>query len=235
MIIARMHRLSRSGFLSYFLYSGTRKLVSLLGTIDNTDMHSFQPQSMIIDGPEIHPLEQVSGIQQSTSSNRRHLPLILNVYVLRPDETSSVRADKKEEALLISKNHLHQLLARTAVRDFSRSLCCSADGSLIQFIRIRLPSEESFVWIIAQALRSLDSGFELTAFVRTLIMLIALITQKSTSSWIKVLGDETSKLDVKKQNCTAMSSAEAELCVICKLCSSNGIVRHSFKISDFIY
>nr|GFA30520.1 retrovirus-related Pol polyprotein from transposon TNT 1-94 [Tanacetum cinerariifolium] len=46
-------------------------------------------------------------------------------------------------------------------------------------------------------------------------------TRKSTSGGIQFLGDKLVSWMSKKQNCTVMSSLEAELCgIICKLCSS---------------
>ncbi|GJT33678.1 retrovirus-related pol polyprotein from transposon TNT 1-94 [Tanacetum coccineum] len=68
-----------------------------------------------------------------------------------------------------------------------------------------------------------DSGFELTAFSDA-DHARCLDTRKSTSRGIQFLGDKLVSWMSKKQNCTAISSAEAGVtwCVfICKLCSSN--------------
>ncbi|GJU97063.1 reverse transcriptase domain-containing protein [Tanacetum coccineum] len=65
-----------------------------------------------------------------------------------------------------------------------------------------------------------DSGFELTAFSDA-DHAGCLDTRKSTSVGIQFLADKLVSWMSKKQNCTAMSSAEAEYDVICKLCSSN--------------
>nr|GFC71728.1 Gag-Pol polyprotein [Tanacetum cinerariifolium] len=46
-------------------------------------------------------------------------------------------------------------------------------------------------------------------------------SRKSTSGGIQFLGDKLVSWMLKKQNCTAMSSAEAEYVAICKLCSSH--------------
>ncbi|GJZ19757.1 hypothetical protein Tco_0556347 [Tanacetum coccineum] len=66
-----------------------------------------------------------------------------------------------------------------------------------------------------------DSGFELKAFSDA-DHAGCLDTRKSTSGGIQFLGDKLVSWMSKKQNCTAMSSAEAEVFAVnLKLCSSN--------------
>ncbi|GJS88821.1 retrovirus-related pol polyprotein from transposon TNT 1-94 [Tanacetum coccineum] len=65
-----------------------------------------------------------------------------------------------------------------------------------------------------------DSGFELTAFSDA-DHAGCLDTQKSTSGGIQFLGDKLVSWMSKKQNCTAMSSAEAEYVALSASCAQN--------------
>ncbi|GJU13881.1 retrovirus-related pol polyprotein from transposon TNT 1-94 [Tanacetum coccineum] len=51
--------------------------------IDNTDVHSFQPQSHDYRWTKDHPLEQVRGNQPSSSNNTTSLPQILKCVIVR--------------------------------------------------------------------------------------------------------------------------------------------------------
>ncbi|GJT80670.1 retrovirus-related pol polyprotein from transposon TNT 1-94 [Tanacetum coccineum] len=64
-----------------------------------------------------------------------------------------------------------------------------------------------------------DSGFELTAFSDA-DHAGCIDTQKSTSGGIQFLGDKLVSWMSKKQNCTAMSSAEAEYVALSASCAS---------------
>ncbi|GKC21418.1 retrovirus-related pol polyprotein from transposon TNT 1-94 [Tanacetum coccineum] len=79
-----------------------------------------------------------------------------------------------------------------------------------------------------------DSGFELTAFsdadhVR------CIDTRKSTSGGIQFLGDKLVSWMSKKQNCTAMSSAEAEYVALSASCAQveNGIIELYFVRTEY--
>nr|GEW03923.1 retrovirus-related Pol polyprotein from transposon TNT 1-94 [Tanacetum cinerariifolium] len=63
-------------------------------------------------------------------------------------------------------------------------------------------------------------SFELTAF-SDVDHAGCIDSRKSTSGGIQFLGDKLVRWMSKKQNCTAMSSAEAEYVAICELCSSH--------------
>ncbi|GKG21464.1 hypothetical protein Tco_0384059 [Tanacetum coccineum] len=63
-----------------------------------------------------------------------------------------------------------------------------------------------------------DSGFELTAFSDA-DHAGCLDTRKSTSGGIQFLGDKLVSWMSKKQNCTAMSSAEAEYVALSASCA----------------
>ncbi|GJT93710.1 reverse transcriptase domain-containing protein [Tanacetum coccineum] len=75
--------------------------------------------------------------------------------------------------------------------------------------------EESFVWIKTSS-KSLDSGFELTAFSDP-DHAGCIDTRKSTSGGIQFLGDKLVSWMSKRQNCTAMSSTEADVQLNTKL------------------
>ncbi|GJS72396.1 hypothetical protein Tco_0705237 [Tanacetum coccineum] len=72
-----------------------------------------------------------------------------------------------------------------------------------------------------------DSGFELTAFSDA-DHAGCLDTRKSTSGGIQFLGDKLVSWMSKKQNCTAMSSAEAEYVALYASCAQfkDGKVRY---------
>ncbi|GJU36766.1 retrovirus-related pol polyprotein from transposon TNT 1-94 [Tanacetum coccineum] len=81
-----------------------------------------------------------------------------------------------------------------------------------------------------------DSGFELTAFL-DVDHVGCLDTRKSTSGGIQFLGDKLVSWMSKKQNCTAMSSAEAEYVALSASCAqvmydSNTIQDYGFKLQQ---
>ncbi|GJT48240.1 retrovirus-related pol polyprotein from transposon TNT 1-94 [Tanacetum coccineum] len=71
-----------------------------------------------------------------------------------------------------------------------------------------------------------DSGFKLTAFSDA-DYAGCLDTSKSTSGGIQLLGDKLVSLLSKKQDCTAMSSAEAEYMALSASCAQRLSVTHS--------
>ncbi|GJR85654.1 retrovirus-related pol polyprotein from transposon TNT 1-94 [Tanacetum coccineum] len=79
-----------------------------------------------------------------------------------------------------------------------------------------------------------DSGFELTAFSDA-DHAGCLDTQKSTSGGIQFLGDKLVSWMSKKQNCTAMSSAEAEYVALSASCAQveNGIIELYFVKTEY--
>ncbi|GJY32059.1 hypothetical protein Tco_0415554 [Tanacetum coccineum] len=74
-----------------------------------------------------------------------------------------------------------------------------------------------------------DSGFELTAFSDA-DHAGCLDTRKSTSGGIQFLGDKLVSWMSKKQNCTAMSSAEAEYVALSASCAQVMVMMNNFKI-----
>ncbi|GJR06293.1 retrovirus-related pol polyprotein from transposon TNT 1-94 [Tanacetum coccineum] len=79
-----------------------------------------------------------------------------------------------------------------------------------------------------------DSGFELTAFSDA-DHAGCLDTRKSTSGGIQFLGDKLVSWRSKKQNCTAMSSAEAEYVTLSASCAQVMWMRTRLKVYGFNY
>ncbi|GJZ50198.1 retrovirus-related pol polyprotein from transposon TNT 1-94 [Tanacetum coccineum] len=79
-----------------------------------------------------------------------------------------------------------------------------------------------------------DSGFELTAFL-DVDHVGCLDTRKSTSGGIQFLGDKLVSWMSKKQNCTAMSSAEAEYVALSASCAQVMWMRTQLQDYGFNY
>ncbi|GJS37904.1 hypothetical protein Tco_0536286 [Tanacetum coccineum] len=79
-----------------------------------------------------------------------------------------------------------------------------------------------------------DSGFELTAFSDA-DHAGCLDTRKSTSGGIQFLGDKLVSWMSKKQNCTAMSSAEAEYVALSASCAQVMWMRTQLQDYGFNY
>ncbi|GJU15191.1 retrovirus-related pol polyprotein from transposon TNT 1-94 [Tanacetum coccineum] len=79
-----------------------------------------------------------------------------------------------------------------------------------------------------------DSGFELTAFLDA-DHAGCIDTRKSTSGGIQFLGDKLVSWMSKKQNCTAMSSAEAEYVALSASCAQVMWMRTQLKDYGFNY
>ncbi|GJR79775.1 retrovirus-related pol polyprotein from transposon TNT 1-94 [Tanacetum coccineum] len=79
-----------------------------------------------------------------------------------------------------------------------------------------------------------DSGFELTAFSDA-DHAGCLDTRKSTSGGIQFLGDKLVSWMSKKQNCTAMSSAEAQYVALSASCAQVMWMRTQLKVYGFNY
>ncbi|GKB09346.1 retrovirus-related pol polyprotein from transposon TNT 1-94 [Tanacetum coccineum] len=91
---------------------------------------------------------------------------------------------------------------------------------------------------LSRTLYPKDSGFELTAFL-DVDHARCIDTRKSTSGGIQFLGDKLVSWMSKKQDCTAMSSAEAEYVALSASCAQveNGIielyfVRTKYQLAD---
>ncbi|GJZ73475.1 hypothetical protein Tco_0637621, partial [Tanacetum coccineum] len=73
--------------------------------------------------------------------------------------------------------------------------------------------------------KNMDSGFELTAFSDA-DYAGCIDTRKSTSRGIQFLGDKLVSWMSKKQDCTAMSSAEAEYVALSAICAQHSCTKH---------
>ncbi|GJS09585.1 retrovirus-related pol polyprotein from transposon TNT 1-94 [Tanacetum coccineum] len=78
-----------------------------------------------------------------------------------------------------------------------------------------------------------DSGFELTAFLDA-DHARCIDTRKSTSRGIQFLGDKLVKWMSKKQDCTAMSSTEAEYVTLSGSCAQHSRTKHIYTRYHFI-
>ncbi|GKA63358.1 hypothetical protein Tco_0762964, partial [Tanacetum coccineum] len=79
-----------------------------------------------------------------------------------------------------------------------------------------------------------DSGFKLTAFLDA-DHVGCIDTRKSTSGGIQFLGDKLVSWMSKKQDCTAMSSTEAEYMALFASCSQEMWIRTQLKDYGFNY
>ncbi|GJW98747.1 hypothetical protein Tco_0180555 [Tanacetum coccineum] len=120
-----------------------------------------------------------------------------------------------------------------------RGLICSSDGSFDPDHPKKYTfSGKALVWIKKLQEPGLwypkDSGFELTAFSDA-DHAGCIDTRKSTSGGIQFLGDKLVSWMSKKQNCTAMSSAEAEYVALSASCAQVMWMRTQLKDYGFNY
>ncbi|GJW73179.1 retrovirus-related pol polyprotein from transposon TNT 1-94 [Tanacetum coccineum] len=210
--------------------------------IDNTDVHSFQPQSHDYRWTRDHPLEQVRRNPTMPSGNSS-----TNPFGQDGIKQSGYGRNKKDEDQTVIRNkarHVAKVCSlRRAVSGFSvlRSTqyfpiyqmdvkMTFLNGPLKEEVYVAQP--EGFidpdhpeqVYLLKKALYGLktlvskDSGFELIAFSDA-DHAGCLDTRKSTSGGIQFLGDKLVSWMSKKQNCTAMSSAEAEYVALSASCA----------------
>ncbi|GJW21090.1 hypothetical protein Tco_0031712 [Tanacetum coccineum] len=161
--------------------------------IDNTDVHSFQPQSHDYRWTRDHPLEQVRGNPTMPVQTRRQLAtdpemcmFALTVSIVEPKNIKEAMADSAWiEAM---QEELHQF-DRLKVWE----LVDKPFGKMIIKLKWlwKNKKDEDQTHFNADHAGCLD-------------------TRKSTSGGIQFLGDKLVSWMSKKQNCTAMSSAEAE-------------------------
>ncbi|GKB85772.1 retrovirus-related pol polyprotein from transposon TNT 1-94 [Tanacetum coccineum] len=189
--------------------------------IDNTDVHSFQPQSHDYRWTRDHPLEQVRGNPTMPVQTRRQLAtdpemcmFALTVSIVEPKNIKEAMADS---AWIEAHMRMNASVRQTKSLGTSRQTIwldeevvrCQPEG----FVDPDHPRKSTFLgnalYGFKQAPHELDSGFELTAFSDA-DHAGCLDTRKSTSGGIQFLGDKLVSWMSKKQNCTAMSSAEAE-------------------------
>ncbi|GJV80605.1 retrovirus-related pol polyprotein from transposon TNT 1-94 [Tanacetum coccineum] len=147
----------------------------------------------------------------------------------KKDEDQTVIRNK---ARLVAKGYaqeegidFEESFAPVARLEAEDGLCCQPEGFVvIQIIQKKFTfSRKALYGIKAKPPRAQIGHFQ------TLIMLGCLDTQKSTSGGIQFVGDKLVSWMSKKQNCTAMSSAEAEYVALSASLCSVIVVRNNFK------
>ncbi|GKA45363.1 hypothetical protein Tco_0738159 [Tanacetum coccineum] len=90
--------------------------------------------------------------------------------------------------------------------------------------------KKALLWDYSK-LKSLDSGFELTAFSDALIFADALIPRKNTSGGIQFLGGKLCKLDVKeiKTALQCLQQRREYVALSASLCSRTGLIHYAVK------
>ncbi|GJY77056.1 integrase, catalytic region, zinc finger, CCHC-type containing protein [Tanacetum coccineum] len=180
-------------------------------TIDITNVHSFQPQSRwISDETELFHRTSSLEMQRCQFKQDDSLPQILK-YVCSRSRLSIVEPKNFRRqngwilhgsiAMQCSLRSIRIFVDHAAHKLFSN--LSSIHGRENGFLNGPLEGGKVFV-----AQPEGDSGFELTAFSDA-DHAGCLDTRKSTSGGIQFLGDKLVSWMSKKQNCTAMSSAEA--------------------------
>ncbi|GJW55787.1 retrovirus-related pol polyprotein from transposon TNT 1-94 [Tanacetum coccineum] len=211
--------------------------------IDNTDVHSFQPQSHDYRWTRDHPLEQVRGN-----------PLQLPVQTRLQLEFNAGRTHQFEQANVgISVRQsmsARWLLSLSGYGKNNKELKCKISLDLVACrcycARYQARPTQKHLKEVKRIFKYLkgtinmglwypkDSGFELTAFSDA-DHAGCLDTRKSTSGGIQFLGDKLVSWMSKKQNCTAMSSAEAEYVALSASCAQVMWMRTQLKVYGFNY
>ncbi|GKC83485.1 retrovirus-related pol polyprotein from transposon TNT 1-94 [Tanacetum coccineum] len=252
--------------------------------IDNTDVHSFQPQSHDYRWTRDHPLEQVRGNPTMPVQTRRQLAtdpemcmFALTVSIVEPKNIKEAMADsawieamqdelhqfdrlkvwelvdkpfgkmiiklkwlwknKKDEDQTVIRNKA-RLVAKGYAQeegiDFEESF---APVARLEAVRIFLLCTNRIVWPLEEIVLLVPN--DLSVRVDTIRLYITvwrigwilngafsdvdhagcIDTRKSTSGEIQFLGDKLVSWMSKKQDCTAMSSAEAEYVALSASCA----------------
>ncbi|GKA92695.1 gag-pol polyprotein [Tanacetum coccineum] len=246
--------------------------------IDNTDVHSFQPQSHDYRWTRDHPLEQVRGNPTMPVQTRRQLAtdpemcmFALTVSIVEPKNIKEAMADSAWiEAM---QDELHQFdrlkVWELVDKPFGKMIIklkwkkgvdfepTFAPVARLESIGIFVPyaahksfpiyqmdvktaflngplKEEVYV---AQPEGFVDPDHpEKVYLLRKALYGLKQAPRACTSGGIHFLGDKLVSWMSKKQNCIAMSSAEAEYVALsCKLCSSNvdGYTTSKIKASNY--
>ncbi|GJV10013.1 hypothetical protein Tco_1351554 [Tanacetum coccineum] len=223
--------------------------------IDNTDVHSFQPQSHDYRWTRDHPLEQFVVIQPMPVQKDDSLPQILKCVCSRlrsegfvdPDSQKKLplrklcmvlkQAPKSLTNLIFSK--IRSLMYLTSSRpDLVQAVCYCARYQARPTQKHLKEVKRIFKYLKGTINMGLwypkDSGFELTAFSDA-DHAGCIDTRKSTSGGIQFLGDKLVSWMSKKQNCTAMSLAEAEYVALSASCAQVMWMRTQLQDYGFNY
>ncbi|GJZ49238.1 hypothetical protein Tco_0603428 [Tanacetum coccineum] len=191
--------------------------------IDNTDVHSFQPQSHDYRWTRDHPLEQVRGNPTMPVQTRRQLAtdpeicmFALTLSIVEPKNIKEAMADSAWiEAM---QDELHQF-DRLKVWE----LVDKPFGKMIIKLKWLWKNKKDEDQTIHQSQSISDADHA-----------GCIDTRKSTSGGIQFLGDKLVSWMSKKQNCTAMSSAKAEYVALsASVLKVHVDERHNFKEYGF--
>ncbi|GJY46184.1 hypothetical protein Tco_0435247 [Tanacetum coccineum] len=206
--------------------------------IDNTDVHSFQPQSHDYRWTRDHPLEQVRGNPTMPSikggngdsawieamQDELHLFDRLKVGNLSDNPFGMMFIAK---VVMENKKDAYQTVIRNKARLVAK---CYAQGEGIDFEESFAPMDVKTAFLngplkdeVYVAHCSSPEGFSLIQIIQTKSNLL----RKALSMDLKqaprpgdtILGDKLVSWMSKKQNCTAMSSAEAEYVALSASCA----------------
>ncbi|GKA47278.1 hypothetical protein Tco_0740161 [Tanacetum coccineum] len=216
--------------------------------IDNTDVYSFQPQSHDYRWTRDHPLEQVHGNPTMTVQTRRQLAtnlemcmFALTMSIVEPKNIKEAMADSAWIQAMQDKLHQFDRLKVWELVDKP------LDKMIIKLKWLwkkkkdedQTQAQEPGTDELSPSLRSKAFSKTFCARSNAIVHVIQSTTQKHLKEHFQslscrcldtrkkhledtVAGDKLVSCMSMKQNCTAMSAAEAGICgVICKLCSSN--------------
>nr|GEX93691.1 uncharacterized mitochondrial protein AtMg00810-like [Tanacetum cinerariifolium] len=184
-----------------------------------------------------HSLEQVYGNPSKTVQTRRQLTtdpemcmFMLTMSIGEPKNIKEAMADSAW--IKVIREELHQFdrlqVWELVGKPFGKTLRDMLRKEGIDF-------EESFTLVAClEAVRIFDSGFELTAF-SDVDHAGFLEIRKTTSGGIQFLGDSLVSWMLKQQDCTAMSSPEAEYVVLSASCAQVIWMRTQLKDYGFNY
>ncbi|GJU81156.1 hypothetical protein Tco_1283521 [Tanacetum coccineum] len=188
---------------------------------------------------EIHPsqykqddnLQQILKYVCSRSLGRRGLCCLANGFAFDPNhqkklpsKKSSIWIEASSKSLDFRSTNLHEAVKTKLDVDLSRlpidqTRYHSMIGALMYLTSSRLDIVQAVCyWNHLGLWYSKDSGFKLTAFSDT-GHAGCLDTRKSTSKGIQFLGDKLVTWMSQNQDCTTMSSAEAEYVVLSTSCA----------------
>ncbi|GKD25132.1 hypothetical protein Tco_1231346 [Tanacetum coccineum] len=219
---------------------------SSLRNIDNTDVHSFQPQSHDYRWTRDRPLEQVHGNPTMPVQTRRQLLKKHNMenchsigtpLATKPKLDVDLSGEPVDQSDYRSK--IGSLMYLTSSRpDLVQAVCYCARYQARPTQKHLKEVKRIFKYLKGTINMGLwypkDSGFELTAFSDA-DHAGCIDTRKSTSGGIQFLGDKLVSWMSKKQNCTAMSSAEAEYVALSASCAQVMWMRTQLQDYGFNY